>query len=64
MTHSDEEYQDIFSTDIAKQQRVTEMFSQLLETRSQIIQSMPVANHTGPVHSSNAVQNLSILSNM
>ena len=63
ITNTDVKYQDIFSTDISKQQKVTEMFSQLLETRSQIIQSMPVANHTGPVHGSNAVQNLSMLSN-
>ena len=62
ITHTDVKYQDIFSSDISKQQKVTEMFSQLLETRNNIIQSMPVANHTGPVHGSNAVQNLSMLS--
>ena len=44
-----------------KQQKVTELFSQLLETRSKILQSIPVANYTGPMHGSNAVQNLSLL---
>ena len=54
-------YEDIFSKNISKQQKVTELYSQLLETRSRIMQSMPVAN-TGPVHGTPAVQRLPILS--
>ena len=61
ITHTEIMFQDIFSDDVYKQQKVTEMFKQLLETRNKIMQSIPVANDTGPVHGSNAVQNLSLL---
>ena len=55
-------YEDIFSKDITRQQKVTELYSQLLNTRSKIMQSMPVASNTGPVHGNLTVQNLTILS--
>ena len=61
LTKTTSQYQDIFSHDIDKQQKVTELYSQLLETRNNIIQSMPVAGNTGPVHGVRAVQNLAIL---
>ena len=58
----DIKYQDVFSTDISKQQKVTEMYNQLLEIRNTILQSTPVASNTGPMHGDQAVQNPSILS--
>ena len=61
ITHTDIKFEDIFSSDISKQQKVTELFYQLLETRNKMLQSIPVPTDTGPVHGSNAVQNLSLL---
>ena len=55
-------YEDVFSKDINKQQKSTELYNQLLEVRNRIIKSIPVANNTGPVHGPQAVQNRSILS--
>ena len=61
VTNTTSKYEDIFSNDINKQQKVTELYSQLLEKRNNIIQSMPVAGKTGPVHGDRAVQNPAIL---
>ena len=49
LTLTDVKFKDIFSTDVSKKQKITEMFSQLLETRNNIMKSIPVATHTGPV---------------
>ena len=62
ISQSDIKYQDVFSTDISKQQKVTEMYNQLLEIRNNILQSTPVASSTGPMHGDQAMQNHSILS--
>ena len=62
ISNTDIRYQDVFSADISKQQKVTEMFNQLLEIRNDIMQSMPVARNSGPLHGDHAVQNPSILS--
>ena len=43
------QYSDVFSTDVVKQKQVTEAYSQLLEIREKLLNSLPVAN-TGPVH--------------
>ena len=58
ITETNIEYNDIFSEDLHKQQKVTELFNQLLEERNKLMQSIPVACITGPVHGSPAVQNL------
>ena len=50
MYSSDIHYADIFSDNIRKQKEVTELYRQLLETRTQISSSLPVAK-TGPVQS-------------
>ena len=42
-------YSDIFSSDVAKQRQVTELYQQLLELRENLINNQPVAI-TGPVH--------------
>ena len=42
-------FQDIFSPDTAKQKQVTELYIKLMEIRSKVINSPPVAL-TGPVH--------------
>ena len=55
-------YEDIFSQDISRQQKVTELYYQLINTRNKIIQSIPVASNTGPVHGHMSVQNSTILS--
>ena len=47
-------YEDIFSQDISRQQKVTELYYQLINTRNKIIQSIPVASNTGPVHGQNS----------
>ena len=57
VTRTNIDYQDIFSQDVEKQQKVTELYNQLLETRNHLIQSIPVASYTGPVHGRQAVQN-------
>ena len=57
VTHASAKYEDIFSNDISKQQTITELYNQLLETRDRIIMNMPVSNNTGPVHGRQAVQN-------
>ena len=63
VTPDDVKYGDIFCQNISKQQKVTELYNQLLDTRSRIIESIPVAtDDTGPVHGSQAVQKLPILS--
>ena len=59
--NSDIQYADIFTQNIRKQKEATELFRQLLELRYQILSSIPVAN-TGPVHSQQTVQKLSVLS--
>ena len=61
VTNTTSKYEDIFSNDINKQQKVTELYSQLLEKRNNIIQSMPVAGNSGPVQGNRAVQNPTIL---
>ena len=50
ITESDIRYEDVFSPDITKQKQVVELYRELLEIRSNIINSPPVAT-TGPVHS-------------
>ena len=49
VSSSDIKFEDIFSSDITKQQQVTELYRQLLEVRDKIISSQPV-DTTGPVH--------------
>ena len=39
ISHTDIRYQDVFSADISKQQKVTEMYNQLLEIRNTIIRA-------------------------
>ena len=64
VTPADVKYGDIFCQNISKQQKVTELYNQLLDTRSRIIEGIPVATctNTGPVHGPQAVQKLPILS--
>ena len=50
VTHTSAKYEDIFSNDVIKQQNITELYNQLLETRDKIMMSMPVFDNTGPVH--------------
>ena len=54
-------YEDVYKTDIMTQKQVTELYKQLIEVRSEILQSVPVTE-TGPVHGAHAVQKLSTLS--
>ena len=42
-------YDDVFSQDVIKQKEITELFSELLKIREEIVNSTPVAI-TGPVH--------------
>ena len=42
-------YEDIFSNDVRTQRQVTELYSQLLTIREQLLDSSPVTE-TGPVH--------------
>ena len=49
MSHTDIEYKDVFSSDIIKQKQVTELYQQLLNIRTNLLNSQPVAL-TGPVH--------------
>ena len=55
--HASAKYEDIFSNDIIKQQNITELYNQLLETRDKIIMNMSFVNNPGPVHGHQAVQN-------
>ena len=55
------QYEDIFSSDIGKQKKVTHLYEQLLEIRNKMMSSLPVAS-TGPVQSVEALQELSVLS--
>ena len=57
LSPGDIKYEDIFSNDVQKQQKVTELYSQLLKTRDKIMCSIPVADSTGPVHGAQTVQN-------
>ena len=43
VTDRNVEYNDIYSEDIFKQQKVTELYNQLLNVRNKVIQSTPVA---------------------
>ena len=58
VTDRNVEYNDIYSEDIFKQQKVTELYDQLLDVKNKVIQRTPVAYITGPMHGSPAVQNL------
>ena len=58
VTDRNVEYNEIYSEDIFKQQKVTELYNQLLDVRNKVIQSTPVAYITGSVDGSPAVQNL------
>ena len=58
VTDRNVEYNDIYSEDIFKQQKVTELYNQLLDVRNKVIQSTPVAYITGLMHGFLAVQNL------
>ena len=49
VSYSDVTYKDVFSGDILKQKQATELFKQLLEVRTNLMNSQPVAT-TGPVH--------------
>ena len=49
LTCTDIRYEDVFSSDIAKQKQVTELYKQLLDTRTNLLNSQPEAM-TGPVH--------------
>ena len=42
-------YEEIFSSNIVKQQQVTELYRQLLDVRNNILNSLPV-DAAGPVH--------------
>ena len=61
ITSRDISYEDVFRNDIMKQKQVTELYKQLIEVRSRILQSVPVTE-TGPVHGAHAVQKLATLS--
>ena len=58
VTDRNVEYTHIYSEDIFKQQKVTELYNQLLDVRNKVIQSTPVAYITGRMHGFLAVQNL------
>ena len=47
---SDIKYLDIFSSDVSKQRQVTELYSQLLEIRTNLINNSQPVLQTGPVH--------------
>ena len=49
MSNSDIRYDDVFSEDIIKQKEVTDLYSELLRIREDLIESTPVAI-TGPLH--------------
>ena len=49
-------YQDIFSSNIEKQQQVTELYQQLLEVRSTLLLNSQPEAVTGPLHSFAKVQ--------
>ena len=49
MSTSEMQYEDIFSSNIVKQQQVTELYRQLLDVRNNILNSLPV-DAAGPVH--------------
>ena len=49
MSNCDISYDDVFSEDIIKQKEVTELYSELLRIREDLIESTPFAI-TGPVH--------------
>ena len=58
LSHGNIKYEDIFSGNIHQQHRITELYSQLLQTRNNlIINGTPVADSTGPVHGALTVQN-------
>ena len=59
-TNSSIKYEDIFSKDIIKQKQVTELYRQLIEIRNTILNSSPVTQ-TGPMHSMQALQKLTML---
>ena len=58
VTDRNVEYNDIYSEDIFKLQKVTELYNQLLDVRNKVIQSTLVAYITGRMHGFLAVQNL------
>ena len=43
------QFQDLFSDDVNKQNRITNIYKQLLEKRNNMLNSPPVAD-TGPMH--------------
>ena len=49
ISHTNIEYKDVFSSDIVKQKQATELYQQLLNIRTNLLNSQPVAL-TGPVH--------------
>ena len=49
ISHTNIEYKDVFSNDIVKQKQATELYQQLLDIRTNLVNSKPVAL-TGPVH--------------
>ena len=53
-------YEDIFSQDVQKQKQVTVLYEKLLQIRSTLVNSLPVAC-TGPMQSMSALQNHSVV---
>ena len=49
LSSSDIRHEDIFSSDIVKQKQATELYRQLLEVRTNLMNTQPV-DRTGPVH--------------
>ena len=49
LSYGDMKYQDVFSADVVKQKQVTELYRQLLDVRTNLLDSPPVAV-TGPLH--------------
>ena len=49
ISDGDIKYQDVFSSDVVKQKQVTELYRQLLDVRTNLLDSPPVAV-TGPLH--------------
>jgi hypothetical protein len=49
LSYSDIKYTDVFSKDVAKQKQATELYEQLLEVRTRMLDSEPDTT-TGPVY--------------
>ena len=49
MCYDNVKYEDVFSRNVLKQKRATELYRQLLEIRDEMLNSQPEAV-TGPMH--------------